>query len=53
MQAAGKLLKTLGYDSELAQVSSHGTNYLNIPMAWQEGTTDILVAPRAHLRERH
>lgn len=40
MQAAGKLLNILGHDSELAQISSHGTNYLNLPVAWQEGTAD-------------
>ena len=48
MQAAGTLLTAWGYDSELGEISGHGTNYLNPSAAWQQGTAATVIAPKSN-----
>lgn len=53
MQASGKVLNALGYETELGHVANNGSNYLSPSQAWHEGTTDEVVPPEKKVYKKH
>ena len=53
MQASGKVLNALGYETELGHVANNGSNYLNPSQAWHQGTTDVVVPPEKKVYKKH
>ena len=53
MQAAGKVLNACGYDTELGHVCNNGADYLSPSVAWNKGTTDVVVPPEKKVYKKH